>query len=335
MDNTIELFITMGGFLVFLVLSMLLAMKLYEYRITRQLSNMSKAELKRWVRYRKYHKSHAGPQKSVAIVIGVVTLFMLSGLIGVVFPGSDKFIRLSTAILFIPLIVLTARSVFKTRNRDGMTAFIFVLIMLIGMALHGFGVTYGLSIMQIGFWIFVGWTLLTRSGEREAVTLYNNLIVTAGVEVDSQLNGYSQRPYSEESDILKNKSNLNFMEIAGDFGKTMGKELIFMDWKIKDNEAVFYPVTANLLIAQLYSMFPSLGKDKISWIKLSSDGRITVFVSKDDYGRILTPVTYHTLCRIIAEKFEQSFIEFTNGWGNNGHNKNKINSIKILRGEQK
>ena len=164
--------------------------------------------------------------------------------------------------------------------------------------------------------------------EKRNMNLYNNLVVDAGSNINSYLDGYSQRPFSTDSGGLKNKlrnsPDSNFRKSADEFAKTMGKELIFMDWEISSNGAVFYPIVSP--VSQFYLMFYRLRKSKLSWIKLNREGTIAVFVSKGDYDRILEEVTYHTLCQNIAEKFEKSFIEFAKG--------NKENSIKILRGDE-
>jgi len=322
MNETIMLLL-LGGMLLLMIVSMLLGFKLREYLRKRRMRNMSESERKRWERFEKYRVSKGGNWKVAALIIGILILFAA----GMVILGSMRKAFLLIAILFIPPLIMHVRFILKTRNRDQTISWIFSLFLFIGYALFGVGIIRDLYIILIPFIIFLWWwNGVNMKTEEEAVRLYGNLVVTAGLDIDSRMNGYSQRPHSKESDAIKNKlKNLNFMKLADDFGKTMGKELIFMDWKINGNDVIFYPITADLMITQFYSIFPSLGKDKISWIKLNSEGTITVFVSKGDYDRILEQATYHILCQNIAEKFEESFIEFAKG--------NKENAIKILRGE--
>jgi len=321
MDETTMLLL-LGGMLLLMIVSMLIGFKLREYLRNRHMRDMSESEKKRWQQFEKYRVSKGGNWKVAALIIGILILFMAAAVI----LGSARKGFLLLAILVIPLLLVHAGFVFKTKNRDQIISLIFSLLLCAGYGLYGVGVINNFYIVVVPFFIFLCWWMLFKmKGEQEATALYGNLVVTAGMDIDSQMNGYSQRPFSKESVEIKNMLNKNFKNKVDNFGKTMGKELIFMDWKINENDAIFYPVTAYLMIAQFYSIFLSLGKDKISWIKLNSEGKITVFVSKGDYDRILEEVTYHTLCRIIAERFERAFIESATG--------NKENAIKILRGE--
>ena len=329
MDETIELFILPGVMVLFIITTWIIGWKLYKYRILRWENAMGSAERKRWKRFTKYRDSlFGGEKRGLLIMAGVFVIFVIVLLV-VISLHSFRKAMLLWPIIFTPMLILMARYAFKTRNRDGIIVFSLTVIMLAGMMLYGLGYDYGLYIMYMGVLVFLGWMYLTGYGEKEQIALFNNLITTTGGEIDSQLDGYSQRPFSKQSDVIKNKlKNSNFRKIADEFAKTMGKEFIFMDWKVGDSEAIFYPINTSPVIAQIYLVFYPPGKNKLSWIKLNSRGEIITFISKPDYNKIFGQVTYHILCRNIAEKFEQSFMEFAKG-----SEENKTNAIKILRGE--
>ncbi len=108
-----------------------------------------------------------------------------------------------------------------------------------------------------------------------------------------------------------------------------------MDWDTNENSITLYPplFLEDFFTSISYMLsltFQKIRKNKISWIKISSDGQIIVFISDEDYKRITRLVAYHILCRRLAEKFERAFIEFAKG-----SKDNKINAIKILKGEYK
>ncbi len=303
-----------------IILGMILAIAYYYNKRQKWIDNMNKTEREKWERYQKYKKAKKGNLKGLLFLIGFIAICVLMMIF-----WDIKMAMLLMAIIYIPIILMQMEFALKTRNRGEIIRLIAILFMFIAIVVWMFEkMFYGWPFMLIGL-ILLNSRNLTMETENREMNLYNNLIVTAGSEIDSQLNGYSGRPYSKESKLIKNNlKNSNFRKLTDDFAKTIGKELIFMDWKIENDVAIFYPVV--MPISQIYLMFHSLRKSKLSWIKLNSDGRITVFVSKNDYDKILEPVTYHLLCRNLAEKFEESFVEFAKG--------NTEISIKILRGDE-
>lgn len=147
------------------------------------------------------------------------------------------------------------------------------------------------------------------------------VIVNTAEKIYSTQDGYSERPYSYQMKI----SDLNFSDIES-FAKLLAKNLIIVNWKNRENSIKMWLLVRKNFIEYLDVFYSeNLG----SWIEINKDGKLTVFIAKPDYKNIYREVTYHTLCQNIAEKFEQSFIEFAKG-----SKDNKINAIKILRGEK-
>ncbi len=305
------------------VVSIILGLKFRDYMRKRRMKNMSKSERKRWQQFEKYRVSKGGNWKTVAFMISILIVFIAATIV----LGSFRKVYLLLAIVFIPVLLIEAEYTFKTRNKDKIISFVFLLFITIGFGLYGVGIIPNFWIIFIPLFIFIGYNAINMKSEQEAVNLFCNFVVSTGIDIDSQLDGYSQRPYSKESDDIKNKlKDLNFKKITEKFARVAGKELIFMDWKIDDNAAIFYPTPNSFIYTEIFSIFSSFKKSKPSSIKLDNNGRITVFISKKDYDRIVDPVTYHILCRGVNDKFEESFLEFANN--------NKMNSIKILRGEK-
>ena len=334
MNETTFLYLFVGAIIILIIImTVIIGWKFNLWRRQKFVKNLSEAEKKRWQRLEKYRVSKGGYKKGFVILFAAM---IIPWILMLVFHISFKTTMLFGAVIFIPVLIPHLWFVFKRKNRDEIITVIFLFGIYMGVCVWYLGYEFVKYFLQITSYIFIFyWLLFKMKGEQEQMAIYCNLIVSAGLDMDSQLDGYSQRPFSKESAAIKeifkageNNLNLNFKKIADDFGKTTGKKMILMDWKINDNEAVFYPVTAYLLIVQIYLILPSLGKDKISWIKLNSGGRITVFVSKGDYDRILEKVTYHTLCQILIERFERAFIEFAKG-----NKDSRINAIKILKGE--
>jgi len=139
------------------------------------------------------------------------------------------------------------------------------------------------------------------------------------------------RPFSKE--YAQIKSIENFKNKAGKFAKFLGKEGVIMDWNWNFNKnsiTLFPPIFIDdLFLPVSYAISLMFRKNKLSWVKISSNGQVTVFISDENYKRTTRPVAHHILCQNIAGKFEESFVEFAKGGENN-----KINSIKILRGEK-
>ncbi len=147
------------------------------------------------------------------------------------------------------------------------------------------------------------------------------VIVNTAEKIYSTQDGYSERPYSYQMKI----SDLNFSDIEN-FSKLLAKNLIIINWKNRENSIKMWLLVRKNFIEYLDIFYSeNLG----SWIEINKEGKLTVFIAKPDYKNIYREVTYHTLCQMIAEKFEQSFIEFAKD-----SKDNKIYAIKILRGEK-
>ncbi|GEM_PF-3083195 len=149
------------------------------------------------------------------------------------------------------------------------------------------------------------------------------VIGNAASQIYSTQDGYSERPYSYQMKI----SGLNFSDIEN-FAKFLAKNLIIINWKNRENSVKMWLFVTRSFISY-FDIFYSKNENLGTWIEINKEGKIIVFIAKPDYKNIYREVTYHTLCKNLAEKFEQSFIEFAKG-----SKDDKINSVKILKGEK-
>ena len=190
-------------------------------------------------------------------------------------------------------------------------------------------VILALFILTIIFGFFVFLVYLAIKYQKSGMWIHSLWVQKGGVlgntadGIYSSADGYSERPYSHRM----KSSGLDF-SVMENFAKLLAKNLIIVNWKNRENSVKMWFITRKNFIEYLDVFYSeNLG----SWIELNKDGKLTVFIAREDYKNIYREVTYHILCRNIAEKFEQSFMEFANGRGNNENN--KLNSIKILRGD--
>lgn len=227
-------------------------------------------------------------------VIGALSPFIFAAVIGI-FEVTKAIIDIDVFSLFISMIN-------EMVKENSVLAALLIVGIVIG--LFGLFAYFGLKTQHHTVW-FLGGGFMGKIAD----------------EVHSIQDGYTQRPYTYQ---MKHES-IDLSEID-EFCKLLAKNFIIINWKYT-KESVKMWITARRDMISYLDVFYS--ENLGSWIKIDVAGEIIVFVSRDDYKNIYREVTYHTLCRNIAEKFEQSFIEFAKAGENN-----KINSIKILRGEE-
>ncbi|ODS39444.1 MAG: hypothetical protein A7316_05515 [Candidatus Altiarchaeales archaeon WOR_SM1_86-2] len=226
-------------------------------------------------------------------VIGAILPFILGAII-IVVDFICEFVNIDIIGLFISI----------TKEMVGRNPVILALLIIgIVFGLFGLFAYFGLKTQRYTTW-FLGGCVVGKIAD----------------DIHSTQDGYTERPHTYK---MKHGSDIDLSHID-EFCKLLAKNFIIINWRCEE-ESVKMWITARRDMLTYLDVFycGNLG----SWIRMGKNGKITVFVSREDYKNIYREVTYHTLCRNIAEKFEQSFIEFANG--------NKENSIKILRGDGK
>ena len=238
----------------------------------------------------------------------------------------DRLVWVVLILYFLPLTLMNMKIAYKTRNEFFILSVIIGLPIFLGLVLFIFGVIGGEWIILLLFMMLFGGIFLIFMRKRyrvKEIDLYRNIVVKEGEKIDELLDGYSQRPYSRKIKIPVK----DFKDTAKKFAHALTKEFVIFDYDIKENSAIYFPSTYFLGDAYAHFMMSAdyfFNKKKFTRIKITKD-HIAVFISKNDYDRILEPVSYHTLCQNVADKFEKSFLEFAKG--------NKENAIKILGGE--
>ncbi|PKP57991.1 MAG: hypothetical protein CVT89_03585 [Candidatus Altiarchaeales archaeon HGW-Altiarchaeales-2] len=186
------------------------------------------------------------------------------------------------------------------------------------------GALFILAIIIVPFMFFIYLLIKYQKSDVWFQSLWvsgGGVIVKTADKIYSTQDGYSERPYSNQMKI----SDLNFSDVEN-FVKLLAKNLIIINWKNRENSVKMWLLVRRSFIEYLDVFYSeNIG----SWIEINKDGKLVVFIAKPDYKSIYREVTYHTLCQTIAEKFEQSFVEFAKG-----SKDNKINAIKILKGEK-
>ena len=118
------------------------------------------------------------------------------------------------------------------------------------------------------------------------------MIIKEGGKIDVLTDGYSERPCSMKSGILKEikeiKEIKNFKEISLRFAKLIGKEGIIIDYDVQDNKIVMFPSMP--LDGGLGSYL--FLKKRDSFVEINKSGSVVVFISRSDYLQIMLPVSH-------------------------------------------
>ena len=156
MDETAQLVIFVGGMILAAIVGGVIGWKLNLWRKQKFVNNLSDVEKKRWERLEKYRVSRGGYKKGVAIMIGVLVLFMIMPIFFSYTIGIRMTMFLAVAIFFIPVLIILARSVFKTRNPDQIISFIMCVWLCMALGLVGLGYKYAWYVFWFGWVIFIG-----------------------------------------------------------------------------------------------------------------------------------------------------------------------------------
>ncbi len=259
----------------------------------------------------------------------IMTVLAIPATLYIIF-GSDENIKVFAWTLLllvnIPTLLRGVKITIKTKNSSWFVYTISLIVICTLIMSRIFGVVDNTTAIT-GFFILSAVAMIPFFFPKQKdIFRIRNIVIREGEKIDVLTDDYSERPYTKESEVIREIiKNLNFKEISLRFAKLLGKEGIIIDYVAYDGRIKMFPT------------FPFDGdigallflKKRDSYIEINKTGSITVFVSKPDYLQIVLPVSHSMLCRNIAEKFEQSFIEFAKD-----SKDNKGNAIKILRGEK-
>lgn len=184
-----------------------------------------------------------------------------------------------------------------------------------------FNMTGVMALMFISYshllWAFLGFSIIILFGGvlifrvKYSGTLgdyYNNIIVRYGQKINSIDDGYTERPYSMK--IFKPDEAGNIFYHLENYGKKMMDHLIISGYERYPENIIFYPPSPDILygVSGLKKEFKQSTR-----ITVYFDGLLSIHVSRNDYDRIGTEVTYHELCQILLKAFASSIKKFIKG----------------------
>ena len=210
------------------------------------------------------------------IFAAIMTVLSIPAILYIIF-GSNETIKIFAWMLLlvmnIPALLKGIKVTFKTRNSAWFIVTMSVIAVCILIISRISGVV-GNTAAIIGFFIFSAASLimLLFPGKRD---IFKNMIIEEGEKIDALTDGYSERPYSKESEILKEIRN--FKEISLEFAKLLGKEGIIIDYDVWDNKIVMSPsfpfgdIEAFLFL-----------KSRDSFVEIHKNGGVVVFISRSE-----------------------------------------------------
>jgi len=252
------------------------------------------------------------------IFAAIVTIFSIAGAAYIIF-GSDENIKFGIwALIFIlnlPTLLNCIKTTIRTRNFSWSIVGASIIAAYIAIIFRLFGVIGDITAVILFFALPLVSLIPVLLSERRDI--FKSVIIKEGEKIDAMTDGYSERPYSKESAIIKEIKN--FKEDSIKFAKMLGKEGIVIDYNVKEDKVIMFPS----MPFDFGSGSLSFPKKRNSFIEIHKNGSIVAFISRSDYLQIILPVSHHLLCQNVTEKFEKSFIEFAKG--------DKEGAIKILR----
>ena len=144
MGEIMEVYLFIGGMILLMVAGMIFWWKFWQWRRRKWLNNLNKPERRRWQPFEEYRVSHGGYKKGFPTVFGALVLFIVLFIIMVVFLGSFRMMFLLLAVICIPVLIIMARFVFKTRNRDQIISFTLIFSFFLVYGLYGLDILHGL-----------------------------------------------------------------------------------------------------------------------------------------------------------------------------------------------
>ena len=147
----------------------------------------------------------------------------------------------------------------------------------------------------------------------------STLLSHQALYIDSEQNGYSQRPLFSFFPIMTEfiSSPVEFHVQLEKYARFLGKKGVIIDWDIDDTSAILYPrflIKFHLkfwLIYQFLNRFRM--KRNLTTIEISfSPPKISIRVSPEDYKILAREVTFHSLGQHILGRLQQSLLAFFN-----------------------
>lgn len=182
-------------------------------------------------------------------------------------------------------------------------------------------------LLLLGLLVFIVFWELYREARRDrGLRIYPRVLASAERNTDEYLDGYSPRPV-EFDFVRKNRRQLL------SFGRFLLRhELVIFIRGEKDSLVLFFPVSSDqdsffrmrkptgsgwrlLPLGDWGSRFGFMMyfKQDPSYIRFFWNGRVEVYVTRQDYDFLKVPISYHLFCRKVAERVSDAYRLFIKG----------------------
>ena len=174
-----------------------------------------------------------------------------------------------------------------------------------------------------------------RAGD---LNLFRNLVVREGERIEAVTDGYSERPLSVTYPELH---RAGAQEAARAWAGTLGKAGLLLDHRADDAGITVNPVTytgvGTFRVLDALRFLSSVRRhpERLTWVRIGWDGRVSVHLSPGDYERTGRPVAYHALAAAVADAMVSSLLAFAEGDSEGsaavllGHVRGPLNPVRL------
>jgi hypothetical protein len=188
----------------------------------------------------------------------------------------------------------------------------FVIIMALNVIFVQFlHVTTNLRIFVLTIALFcfiLPMNLLSKYYTGSVTQWYDNIVVSHGRKIESELDGYTDRPYTMR--MFDPKAVREWMAHISEYADLMVDNLLLAGARQFEGGLILYPPSPGFASA---SGGDERQLEKATRVIVHNDGNMSVFVSRDDYERIGPEKTYHELCQVLLSTFSGSIRTFLDG----------------------
>lgn len=206
--------------------------------------------------------------------------------------GETSLMRLVFSLLLFPCVLYSWYRVMIHRNHIFLFNAIGISFLLGAMLFEGVGGLLLFLALGVVF-MFMGGLFFFQVSP---LWVYPTAIASAERETNEYLNGYSQRPVTVKF-MKYNRENMKR------FTSFLLRYIVIWDRRAEGQ-------TVTLFFRPAMSFLPRLKK---SYIKLHRDGTAEVYITKEDYDYLKTPISYHLLCRNVARRIKRAYKLFVDG----------------------
>ncbi len=155
--------------------------------------------------------------------------------------------------------------------------------------------------------------------DEELIYRSSTLLSHQALHIDSEQDGYSQRPLFSVFPIMTEfiSSPVEFQVQLEKYARFLGKKGVIVDWDIDETSAILYPRFLIKFVWKFWLIYQFLNrfrmKRNLTTIEISfSPPQLSIRVSPEDYKILAREVTFHSLGQHILGRVQQSLLAFFN-----------------------